>query len=139
MIWLFLSDPDDYSYRALFDAGHAVWDGINGALAQKYMREVKKGDRILGYHTSPEKQVVCELAATSDAYQNPKMPEKKNVVVDLKPVRWLKQPVPLAELKAHAGLEQMKLLHLARPVAVTPLTEAEYEIIVGLGGVKKRK
>jgi len=139
MNWLFLSDPDDYTYRTLFDAGHAVWDGINGTLAQKYMREVKQGDHILGYHTAPEKQVVCELAAASDAYQNPNLPDKKNAVVDLKPVRWLKQAVPLAALKAHTGLQQMKLLHLARPVAVTPLTDEEYAIILELGGVKRKK
>ena len=129
--WLFLSDPESYHYDALFQKKREVWDGVFGALAQKYIAEIKRGDRILGYHTAPEKSVYCELRAASGAYQNPELKEK-NLVLEVAPGRKLKRPVPLAELKANPKLEGMKLFRFFRPIAVSPLTAAEYKEILRL-------
>jgi predicted RNA-binding protein with PUA-like domain len=133
MPWLFLSDPEDYSFTTLFERKRDVWDGVNGSVAQKYLRELQKGDRIIGYHTAPEKQVVCELEAVSAPYQNPKQPDKKNVVVDVKPVHWFSKAVPLAELRSNAKLNRMKMLTMMRPIAVSPLTDHEYAELLRLG------
>ena len=135
--WLFLSDPESYHFGALFNlpaqAGkkREVWDGVFGAMAQRYIAEIKKGDHILGYHTAPEKSVYCELRAASGAYQNPELKEK-NLVLEVAPGRKLKRPVPLAELKANPKLEGMKLFRFFRPIAVSPLTAAEYKEILRL-------
>src|SRR5258708_7416942 len=102
-------------------------------MAQKYLGEIRKGDRVIGYHTAPDKAVICEIEVLTDAYQNPEIKDKKNWVVDLKAVKKLVRPVPLAELKADKKLAGMKLLHMVRFIAVSPLTEAEYEEIVRLG------
>lgn len=130
--WFFLSDPDSYHYDDLFKKKRETWDGVLGSMAQKYIAEIKKGDRILGYHTAPEKIVYCELRALSAPYQNPELKEK-NLVVDVAPVRKLKRPVALAELKANAKLKGMRLFKLFRPIAVSPLTPAEYREILRLG------
>ena len=131
--WFFLSDPESYHFDRLFETKRDVWDGVFGGLAQKYLGEIRRGDLILGYHTAPEKQVVAQLEAVSDAYQNPEIKDKKNWVVEVKAVRKLARPVPLAELKAGKILAGMKLFHLVRPVAVSPLTEAEYKEILRMG------
>lgn len=131
--WFFLSDPESYHFDRLFETKRDVWDGVFGGVAQKYLGEIRRGDLVLGYHTAPEKQVVAQLEAVSDAYQNPEIKDKKNWVVELKAVRKLARPVPLAELKANKKLAGMKLFHMMRPVAVSPLTEAEYEEILKLG------
>ncbi len=133
--WLFLSDPEDYHLDQLFRAKKDMWDGVFGAAAQRFLADIKRGDRILGYHTAPEKQVVAVLEAASDAYQNPEIKDKKNWVVDVKAVEKLPRPVPLAELKANKKLAQMKLFKLFRPIAVSPLTEAEFKEICRLGGL----
>jgi len=133
--WLFLSDPEDYHLDQLFRAKKDMWDGVFGAAAQRFLADMKRGDRILGYHTAPEKQVVAVLEAASDAYQNPEIKDKKNWVVDVKAVEKLPKPVPLAELKANKKLAQMKLFKLFRPIAVSPLTEAEFNEICRLGGL----
>ena len=130
--WLFLSDPESYHYDELFGKKSDVWDGVFGAMAQRYIAEIKKGDRILGYHTAPEKSVYCELRAASGPRQNPELKEK-NLVLDVAPVRKLKRPVPLAELKANTKLKGMKLFKFFRPIAVSPLTPAEYKEILRLG------
>ena len=129
--WFFLSDPESYHYDGLFSKKSDVWDGVFGAMAQRYIAEIKKGDRILGYHTAPEKSVYCELRAASGPRQNPELKEK-NLVLDVAPVRKLKRPVPLAELKANTKLKGMKLFKFFRPIAVSPLTPAEYKEILRL-------
>ena len=130
--WLFLSDPESYHYDELFQKKREVWDGVYGSLAQKYIAQIRKGDRILGYHTAPEKSVYAELKAVSPPYQNPEEKEK-NLVLDLAPVRKLNRPVPLAEVKKKPKLKGMKLFKFFRPIAVSPLTAAEYKEILRLG------
>ena len=40
---------------------------MKNALAQKHLRQVKKGDRIFYYHTGDEKSVVAVAKAVTDA------------------------------------------------------------------------
>ncbi len=132
--WFFLSDPESYHFDRLFEAKREVWDGVFGTAAQKYLGQMRKDDLILGYHTAPEKQVVAQLEAVSEPYQNPEVKDKKNWVVEVKGIKKLPRFVPLAELKANKKLAGMKLFHMVRPIAVSPLTEEEYEEILRMGG-----
>ena len=132
--WLFLSDPESYHFDRLFETRREVWDGVFGTAAQKFLGQIRKGDLILGYHTAPEKQVVAQLEAVSDAYQNPEIKDKKNWVADVQGTGKLPRPVPLAELKANKKLARMKLFQMVRPIAVSPLTEDEYKEILRMGG-----
>jgi len=129
--WLFLSDPESYHFDELFKKKREVWDGVLGATAQKHMAAIKKGDRILGYHTAPEKSVYCELRAASAPCQNPEL-KVKNLVLAVTGVKKLKNPVPLAELKRNPKLKRLKLFQFFRPIAVSPLTAAEYKEILRL-------
>ena len=131
--WFFLTDPETYHLDALFRKGKDVWDGVYGANAQKHLSQIKRRDRILGYHTAPEKAVYALLEAVSDSYPDPKEKEKKIFVVDVKSIRKLARPVPLAELRADKKLAKMKFLVIPR-MAVSPLTPAEYEEILRLAG-----
>lgn len=131
--WLFLSDPESYHYDELFKKKREVWDGVYGTMAQRHIAEMQTGDQILGYHTAPEKSVYGVLEAVSDPYQNPEE-EEKNLVVGVRGVRRLKRPVPLAELKKNPRLKGMKLFKFFRPIAVSPLTPAEFKEIVRMGG-----
>lgn len=133
--WLFLSDPESYHYDALFRTKREVWDGVWGSAAQRYLAEIEKGDPILGYHTAPEKSVYCVLEAVGGPCQNPEEKEK-NLVLNVRGVEKLKRPVPLAELKKNPKLKGMKLLRFFRPIAVSPLTAAEFKEILRLGRVK---
>ena len=133
--WFFLTDPETYHFDALFQKGKDVWDGVYGANAQKHLAGIKKGDRILGYHTAPEKAVYAVLEAVSDSYADPKEKEKTVWVVDVKGIRKLSRPVPLAELRADQKLAKMKFLIIPR-MAVSPLTPAEYQEILRLAGEK---
>ena len=129
--WFFVSDPEDYPLERLFAEGRAVWDGVHGAVAQKNLSKVKKGDQILGYHSAPLKSVYAELKAVSDGYQQ-EGPEGPAWVADIAPLRRLKNPVPLSALKANPKLAGMTFVKIQR-VSVSPLTPAEYDEILRMG------
>src|SRR5207249_7495453 len=59
--WLFKQEPECYSYADLERDGRTVWDGVTNSLAQKNLRQVRVGDRILFYHTGKQKAVVGEM------------------------------------------------------------------------------
>lgn len=133
--WFFLSDPESYHLDQVFKKKKEVWDGVHGNAAQRYIGEMKEGDVIIGYHTAPEKSAFAVLEAVSDPYQNPEEKEK-NWVLEVRGVERFKRVVPLAELKANPALKQMKLFRMFRPIAVSPLTAAEYKEICRMGGAK---
>jgi predicted RNA-binding protein with PUA-like domain len=130
--WFFVSDPESYHFDTLFAEKRTVWDGVHGAVALKNLSRVKKGDAILGYHSAPLKAVYCELKAVSDGYQKD-TPEGPAWVCDVAPVRKLREPVPLAALKANTKLANMTFVKIQR-VACSPAREAEYKEILRMGG-----
>jgi predicted RNA-binding protein with PUA-like domain len=134
--WIFLTDPDDYSLDQLFEKKSDLWDGIGGTVAQKYLSTVKKGDRIIGYHTAPGKCAYALLEAASGPFQNPQQKEK-NWVVNVRGVAKFPAPVPLATMKANGKLKQMKLFKMFRPISVSPLTSREFHELLRLGGITR--
>ena len=81
-LWLFKEEPEHYSYAQLEADGTTLWSGVTNNLARKYLRAVKKGDRIFYYHTGGEKAVVAiansrwpavMVGADQNAMMNPSM------------------------------------------------------------------
>ncbi len=130
--WLLLADPQAYGFDDLVKDRKTVWDGISGSLAQKRLRGFKEGDKVLIYHTAPEKAVVGRAEVVSPPYSDPKDRESKAVVVDVEPCGRFKTPVPLAALKENRELSAMAFLKIQR-IAVSPLSREEYEEIVRMG------
>src|SRR5262245_45152400 len=112
--WLFKEEPSCYSFADLEKDGSAVWDGINNNLARMNLRKVKKGDRILYYHTGKEKAIVGVMQATSDATPDPKGKDPKAVVVKVKPLHRLTVPVTLEQIKADKKLAGWDLVRISR-------------------------
>jgi predicted RNA-binding protein with PUA-like domain len=86
---------------------------------------VKKGDRIFYYHTGDEKQIVGIAKATRDAYADPGDKTGKSAVVDVAPVRKLKRPVTLKEIKADPSFADFPLVRISR-LSVMPVTDSEW-------------
>jgi predicted RNA-binding protein with PUA-like domain len=128
MNWLFKEEPSSYSFQQFTKDGGTSWSGVRNPLAQKHLRSVKKGDHVFYYHTGNEKAVVGTAMATSDAYPDPKDTSGKMVVVDLEPVRALKRPVTLAEIKASKAFASFPLTRLPR-LSVMPVSDAEWKEI----------
>lgn len=126
--WLFKSEPDCYSYANLEKDRTTNWDGVTNALAQKHMREVKKGDRVLFYHTGDEKAVVGIMEVTADPKPDPEDEKGKLVVIPVKPLRKLKKPVTLADIKADEAFAEWELVRISR-LSVMPVSEERWKKI----------
>jgi predicted RNA-binding protein with PUA-like domain len=135
--WLVKEEPTHYGFDALARDRKAAWSGVRNALAQKHLRNVKKGDRILYYHTGAEKAVVGIARALSGPYPDPEDPSGKYVAVDIAPVARLPRPVPLAEIKADPAFKDFPLVRIAR-LSVMPVTDAEWARIEGMAGKAAR-
>jgi predicted RNA-binding protein with PUA-like domain len=125
MNWLVKEEPTHYGFDAFVRDRNAVWSGVRNALAQKHLREIKKGDRVLYYHTGDEKAVVGIAKALSNAYPDPEDTSGKYVAVDLAPVERLPKPVTLAEIKADPAFKDFPLVRIAR-LSVMPVTDAQW-------------
>ncbi len=136
--WLVKTEPSVYSFADLQREGRAVWDGVTNNLAQKHMRSIKPGDRVLVYHTGDEKQIVGMARAVSGPYPDPKRAEGGSiVVVDLQPEQALPRAVPLSEIKARPEFSKSPLVRLPR-LSVLPVTGEEWEGIMELAGIGAR-
>jgi predicted RNA-binding protein with PUA-like domain len=125
MNWLVKEEPTHYAFDALVKHGKAVWSGVRNGLAQKHLRAVQKGDRVLYYHTGDERAVVGVAKALSGPYPDPEDTSGKYVAVDLAPVKRLPRPVTLAEIKADPAFADFPLVRIAR-LSVMPVTDAQW-------------
>jgi predicted RNA-binding protein with PUA-like domain len=128
VMWLFKEEPSSYGFEALESDGRTSWTGVKNPLAQKHLRGVRKGDRVLYYHTGGEKAIVGIARAAGNAYQDPADPTGKSFAVDIVPVRRLKRPVTLAEIKANDLFSGFPLVRMPR-LSVMPVGDAEWEEI----------
>jgi predicted RNA-binding protein with PUA-like domain len=129
MKWLLKSEPDVYSWDDLVKDKKAVWDGINNNAALKHMRDMKKGELCLIYHTGDEKQAVGIAEITSTAYPDPKLEEERRLVFDIKPKKKLKNPVTIADIKADPFFNDWLFVKIGR-LSVVPVTDEQWEKII---------
>jgi predicted RNA-binding protein with PUA-like domain len=134
MNWLFKEEPTHYSFDDLVREGKTSWSGVRNPLAQKHLRQVRKGDRIFYYHTGNEKAVVAIAKAASDAYDDPKDKTGKLATVDVVPVEKLPRPVTLAEIKAKPAFRSFPLVRISR-LSVMPVSDKEWAEIERMAGV----
>ncbi len=118
MYYLLKTEPSDYSITQLERDGCCTWDGVENALALKYLRAIRNSDKCFIYHTGKEKQIVGLAEATSDPYQL-----KDAWVIDLKFVQHYRQPLSLAQMKADKTFANFDLLRLPR-LSVMPVPDA---------------
>lgn len=131
--WLFKTEPSTYSYDHLERDGKAVWDGVSNPVALKNLRALKKGDRVIIYHTGDEKSLVGLAEVTREAYPDPKQKNEKLVVVEIRPLKKLKRPVALAEVKARKEFADFALARLPR-LSVMPVNDAQYSLLMKMAG-----
>ena len=96
---------------------------------------MKKGDEVLFYHSNEGMEIVGIAKIIKEFYQDPTTEDTNWVAVDLKPVKKLKNPVTLSQIKADKRLQDMALVRLGR-LSVQPVTEKEWKVVMELGGEK---
>lgn len=129
--WLIKSEPGTYSWDDFVRLGRDHWDGVRNFKARNNIKAMKVGDLCLFYHSVTEKAVIGIAEVVREYYPDPTTDDHRWYVMDVVPIRKLKRPVTLAEVKADGRLDQMKLVTHSR-LSVQPVTEDEYGIILEL-------
>jgi predicted RNA-binding protein with PUA-like domain len=129
--WLLKTEPDCYSWDQFTTDKKTIWDGVSNALALKYIRNMKKGDLALFYHTGDERQAVGIAEVVSEPYPDPKEQDERLAVVDLKIKKKLKNPVSLDMIKSDPTFAGWDLLRISR-LSVVPTSENSWKRVIEL-------
>jgi len=130
--WLVKSEPSAYSWDDLVKDGGTRWDGVRNYQARNNLRNMKKGDLVLYYHSGALPEVVGTAKVVKGSYQDPTTDDDRWVTIDLAPVKPLKRPVALGDIKNEKRLKDISLIKQGR-LSVMPVTKEEYDVILGMG------
>jgi predicted RNA-binding protein with PUA-like domain len=136
--WLTKSEPDSWSWEQQVKTGAkgTAWTGVRNHTAKLNLMKMKKGDRAFFYHSNIGKEIVGIVEIIREHYPDPSAEAGEPwVVVDVKAVEPLPQPVTLEAIKKEPKLKDMALLRQSR-LSVQPITDAEWKIACKMGGLK---
>lgn len=124
MNYLLKSEPDAYSFDDLLRDGETTWDGIKNPQALMTLRNMKKGEHLVIYHSNVGKAVVGTATVVSVDAGDPKNPK-----VRIKAGKRLKREKPLAEMREAAVFHDSPMFRQFR-LSVVPLTDEQYDWLV---------
>ena len=150
--WLLKSEPDTFGLHHLRARPRKTehWDGVRNYQARNFMRAMHKGDEAFFYHSScAEPGVVGVVEIVREAYPDhtawdpehphydPRSTPEKPLwfMVDVRFVRALPRPVPLAALRDDPRLADMPLLRRGNRLSVLPVSPEHWAVILELAGV----
>ena len=119
--FLFKTEPGVYSFDDFLGDKETIWDGVTNPTAVKYLREMKPGTKWIFYHTGDERTAVGTGTVVSVDATDPKVP-----IVKVKVGKRLRQPKPLAAIKAEPLFAQSPLVIIGR-LSVVPLIPEQWE------------
>ena len=146
--WLVKSEPSSFSIYDLEKSKNKTtfWDGVRNYQARNFIRdEMKKGDKVLFYHSNTEPNAVagiCEVVKESYEDHTQFDPGNKHYypssnpgnpvwfMVDIKLINIFKKPVTLAEIKSNPKLKNMRLVQKGNRLSVMPVTKEEFSVIM---------
>jgi predicted RNA-binding protein with PUA-like domain len=154
--WLVKSEPESFSIDDLAASPKQTtcWDGVRNYQARNFMKAMKRGERVLFYHSSTEPMAIVGTATVArEAYPDPTAWDAKNdhfdpkaspenpiwEMVDLKLDEIFPEPITLAALRAVPALAKMELLRKGSRLSVQPVTEKEFEMVVKVAHAARAK
>lgn len=124
MYYLLKTEPAVYSFQQLQAERETVWDGVTNPQAVKNLREMRKGTKLIIYHTGEERRAVGSAHVLSVDASDPKVP-----LVTIAAGKAIAHPVTLADIKESALFADSPLLRQGR-LSVVPLTEEQYRALL---------
>ena len=129
--WLVKQEPSTYSWSDFVAEGETTWTGVRNYTARNNLRKMRKDDEVLFYHSGEGKAVIGIARVTRPAYHDPTAKEADWSAVDLAPIKSLRRPVLLREIKANSRLKRIPLVQQSR-LSVMPLAESEFRAILDM-------
>jgi predicted RNA-binding protein with PUA-like domain len=127
--WLIKSEPFKYPWEKFVQDKKTFWDGVRNYQARNNLKAMQKNDLLFFYHSNEGLEIIGIAKVVKEFYQDPTIDDDKWVVVDVAPVKALKKPVTLAQLKAEPALQNLSLIKQSR-LSVCPVTEQEWYTIL---------
>ena len=127
--WMVKQEPDAYSWDDFVKDGKTDWTGVRNFQARNNLKEMKKGDKVLFYHSNIGKEVVGIAKVSKESFSDPT--DEKWFAVELVPDKKLKKPVSLVDIKTNLALAEIKLIRQSQ-LSVMPLTKDEFEEILSM-------
>ena len=127
--WLLKSEPDAWSWDNQVKEGASMWDGVRNYQARNNLKEMKKNDLCFFYHSVTERSIIGIVKVVKEYYPDPTDKTERFVVVDVKAIKKLKNPVSLDQIKENSKLQDIALVKQSR-LSVMPLKKTEWEIII---------
>ena len=122
-------EPEAYSWDDFVEDGKTDWTGVRNFQARNNLKAMKKGDKVLFYHSVTGKEVVGIAKVSKEGFPDPL--DEKWVAVELVPGKKFEKPVTLADIKANLALASIKLVRQSQ-LSVMPLTKDEFEEILSM-------
>lgn len=135
--WLLKTEPRSYSFQQLLSDGATRWDGVTNNLALKYIRQMKKGDRVFIYHSGVERAIVGLAEITGIPYTDPIPYGSKSLVFDIKAEQPFERPVPLLEIKSMREFASFELVTISR-LSVMPVSTELWKLILKLSAHRSK-
>ena len=133
--WLIKSEPFKYSWEQFLKDKRTFWDGVRNYAARNNMKAMKLGDELFFYHSNEGLAIVGVAKVVKEFYQDPTTDEDAWVVVDVAPVKTLKNPVTLQQIKSDKRLANMEIVRLSR-LSVSKVQPEEWKVIMELAEEK---
>lgn len=147
--WLMKSEPTAFSIDDLMARpdGTDHWDGVRNYQARNFLRdEIRKGDRVLFYHSGRMPAVVGTARVVRKGYPDPTAwdPQSEHFdpkstpdnpiwyMVDIRFETKFDVPVPLTDLRRFRELAGMLLLKKGMRLSIQPVSQGEFDFIVAL-------
>ncbi|MEJ7624762.1 MAG: EVE domain-containing protein [Pyrinomonadaceae bacterium] len=127
--WMVKQEPTDYSWDDLVKDGKTDWTGVRNFKARSFLKGMKVGDKVYFYHSVVGKEVVGLAEVSKSAFPDPT--DEAWHAVEITPVKPLKKPVTLAEIKANKALANIYLVRQPR-FSVMPLNKDEFDEIMSM-------
>jgi predicted RNA-binding protein with PUA-like domain len=121
MHYLLKTEPSVYSFADLQKEQSTIWDGVTNPFAVKNLRNMRKGDHLVIYHTGDEKSAVGTATVESVDASDVKVPK-----VRIKVGRSIAQPHTLSEIKANKLFADSPLVRQGR-LSVVPLNAEQFK------------
>lgn len=133
--WMVKTEPEAYAWSDFERDRKTVWDGVRNFQARNHLRAMKRGDKVLFYASVTTKAVLGTATVSKEHFPDPKATEGDWSAVELTIGAAFPRPVELSSIKAEPKLAELPLLRQSR-LSVMPLSKADYDLLVKLGGAK---
>ena len=145
--WLMKTEPDTFSIDDLAQRKVEPWDGVRNYQARNFIREMRRGDSVLFYHSSCAAPGVAGIAhVVNPPYPDPTQFDPKSghfdvdsdrgnprwTLVDVRFVRKLKRVITLDEIKSLEGLGDFALTRRGNRLSVLPVSDKQWNAILDL-------